>query len=200
MRSKVVKILPFSPSFLPVVKYIACLSILVVAFIVVLPFPCRGIELRTDHATIIYNRRDQLSKFNERVSLRDSSYRLGNVIVRTVGDELRNKLDAIVEKAEIILNMFPETLKFNVMLLSEDSDVWASYKHRYGNPAHYIAFYSPQSNTIYISVEDVSLRILAHEIAHVIIDQYFCTYRSCVLVPVAVQEDLARLVEYRMGY
>ncbi len=100
----------------------------------------------------------------------------------------------------MILNMFPKGFKVNVILLNKDTDVWASYKLRYGTSAHYIAFYSFRNKTIYISVDDVSLRILAHELAHAIIDQYYCTYTSCRLIPGAVHEAFAQLVENKIGF
>lgn len=179
-------------------RYIIHLLILVVLFMVVPVSPSFGKELKTNYATIIYDREEQLLRFNERVPFGDSSYRLKNVKIGTVGNEVRNKLDAIVEKAEMILNLFPKELKFNVRLLDKEIDVWGSYKVRYGIGAHHIAFYSPQNKTIYISVDDVSLGLLAHELAHAIIDQYYCTYNSCMLIPIALHEALAQLVEYRI--
>jgi hypothetical protein len=200
MRSKAIKIRLTLPSHIAVLKNMFSSLALVIIFVVVPASPSYGIEMKTGYATIIYSQREQLSRFNERISFRDYSYRGRNLIIDTVGNEVGKKLDAIVEKTEIILHMFPRKLKFNVRLLNKDTDVWASYRNRYGALAHYMAFYSPQADTIYISVEDVSLRILAHELAHVIIDKYFCTYSSCVLVPVAVQEELAQFVEYKIVY
>jgi hypothetical protein len=49
----------------------------------------------------------------------------------------------------------------------------------------------PEGNTIYVSLKDVSLGMLAHEVAHAIISSYFV-----VAPPEKVQEVLAGYVEY----
>ena len=53
------------------------------------------------------------------------------------------------------------------------------------------AFYFHERNTVYVSLADMNLGILSHEIAHAIIDKYFV-----VTPPAKVQEVLAGYVEY----
>ena len=53
------------------------------------------------------------------------------------------------------------------------------------------SFYLYTNNTIYISFEDLTLEMLAHEIAHAVISRYFV-----VLPPAKVQEILCGYVEY----
>ncbi len=127
-------------------------------------------------------------------------YFLKNVPIITVGDQVRNKLDPIVEKADMILTMFPGKLKFTILLLDKVTDVRASWKQKYRTRTDYVAFYSRQNKTIYISVNEISLRILAHELAHAIIDQYYCTYNSCTLILENEHEVLAHLVELRIEF
>jgi len=42
----------------------------------------------------------------------------------------------------------------------------------YRREGTHIAFYSPEKNTVFISVEDVGLKVFAHELAHVVIEHY----------------------------
>jgi hypothetical protein len=53
------------------------------------------------------------------------------------------------------------------------------------------AIYNPLDNTIYVSFADFTVEILAHEISHAIISNYFITPP-----PLKVQEILASYVEY----
>jgi hypothetical protein len=86
--------------------------------------------------------------------------------------------------------MFPRELKITIVLLSTDDEVQRIYRDKYGRRVDYIAFYSPRDKTIFISVNDISLGVLAHELAHVIIDRYYG-----IPTPVNIHEILAQYVE-----
>jgi len=149
-----------------------------------------GYELKTQYATIIYENENLLRQFNKEVSLGSLSYLIRNKTSITADDEVKNKLDAIVERIETILDMFPKELKFKIILLPSDTDVQKIYRNKYGRNVDYIAFYSPRDKTIFISVNDISLGVLAHELAHVIIDRYYG-----IPTPVNIHEILAQYVE-----
>ncbi len=155
-------------------------------------YPEIGYELKTQYATIIYEKEEQLQQFNKRVSLGSLSYlnpkRNKNSI--TVVDKVKNKLDVIVERVKTILDMFPGDLKFRIMLLPSDANIQKIYRYKYQKSVDYIAFYSPEEKTIFISVNDIKLEVLAHELAHVILDHYFA-----VSPPVKIHEVLAQFVE-----
>lgn len=149
-----------------------------------------GYELKTQYATIIYENENLLRQFNKEVSLGSLSYLIRNKTSITADDEVKNKLDAIVERIETILDMFPKELKFKIILLPSDTDVQKIYRNKYRRNVDYIAFYSPRDKTIFISVNDISLGVLAHELAHVIIDRYYG-----IPTPVNIHEILAQYVE-----
>jgi hypothetical protein len=86
--------------------------------------------------------------------------------------------------------MFPKDLKFSLSLLSSDDEVQGVYRSKYARNADYIAFYSPGDRTIFVSVKDIDTGILAHEIAHVIIDLYYG-----MSTPTKIHEVLAQYVE-----
>ncbi len=147
-------------------------------------------ELKTQYTIVTYDKEEQLRKFNREVSFGSLSYLLRNRRSITSDDEVRNKVDVLVERVEAILDMFPRDLKFRIVLLSNDREVQRVYKNRYGAAVDYISFYSPRDKTVYISVDDVRLGVLAHELAHVILDFYFG-----VSPPVKIHEVLAQFVE-----
>ncbi len=149
-----------------------------------------GFELKTKYTVIIYDNENILKKFNKEINLGSLSYLLRNKHSFTLEDEVKNKIDVIVERVESILEMFPRALLFSIVLMASDGDVQIMFKNKYGKRVDYIAFYCPKDKTIYLSVRDVSLGVLAHEIAHVIIDHYYD-----ISTPSKIHEILAQYVE-----
>jgi hypothetical protein len=109
----------------------------------------------------------------------------------TVEDEVRNKIDMISMKAEKILEMYPPNLHYAMELCKDTEKVGDLYKARYSNPGRDIlGFYYPPADTVYVSARDAELRVVAHEIGHVVIDKYFRNRP-----PVKIHELLAQFVE-----
>jgi hypothetical protein len=123
---------------------------------------CSGTELKTHYVTIVYANSKYLSQFNDKVSQ-------GNY----AADVTEITLDTIIQRVEAVLDMFPRGLKFTMVLLPTSKDVQRVYTGKYGRSPDYIAFYSPRDNTVFISVDDVRVAVLAHELSHVVVDKYF---------------------------
>ena len=147
-------------------------------------------ELKTQYTSIVYEDDALLRDFNHAISLGSLSYLLLGRKILTVDDEIRNKIDVLVERIESVLEMKPVELKFRIELLATDGDVRKIYRAKYGSNSDFIAFYSKRDKTVYLSVDNIRLGILAHEMAHVVIDRYFG-----VTPPVKVHEVLAQFVE-----
>ncbi len=88
-------------------------------------------------------------------------------------DEVKNKLDAIVEEVELVLEMFPRKIAFTIVLLKNRSEVNKMHIRQYQRNASYIAYFNPRINVIYISVKDADVKVLAHEIGHMIVESHF---------------------------
>lgn len=149
-----------------------------------------GLEFKTRNASVIYEKEDLLRKFNRNVRLGSLSYAVRNRTSITVEDEVRNKVDVILERVKTVLAMFPRNLNFIIILLPSDTDVQKVYTDKFGKKVDFISFYAPRENIVYISVDDVRLGVLAHELAHVVIDFYYETP-----TPAKVHEVLAQFVE-----
>lgn len=150
-------------------------------------------ELKTGHATIVYGKEELLREFNKEVSLGSLSFLVRGKKSGTVEDEVINKIDAVIEKVEAVLEMFPKDLKLTVMLLASQKEVQRIYSEKYGISVDYIAFYSRRYETIYISVDDAHIGVLAHEISHAIMDHYFG-----VPPPAKINEVLGQFVEIHL--
>ncbi len=151
-------------------------------------------EAKSRYATLRYTSQELLTDFNEAIKLgRNLGAFVKKTNIVTVEDEVLAKIDTIIEKAETILEMFPDQLHMKIVLLKEASDVARVFKEKYGKNVNYVAFYSLSEDTIYVSVDDVKLAVLAHEIGHAIIDHYFK-----VRPPYNVHELMAQFVEKRI--
>jgi len=149
-----------------------------------------GYELNTRYASLTYNSEDLLRKFNKEIALGSLSYLLRNRRSITVDDEIRNKMEVIVEKVEAILEMHPKELRFTVSLLPSEDAIHETYRRKYGKTVDFVSFYSPRDKTIFVSVKDIDLAVLAHEIAHAVIDLYYG-----MATPSKIHEVLAQYVE-----
>ena len=148
-------------------------------------------EGKSRYITLSYSNQQLLRDFNDELILgRKLSYYMRNKTIVTVEDEVLAKLDVIVEKAEVVLDMFPSGLHITVVLLAKSRDVGQMYLQKYGKESNNIAYYSLKEDTIYISVDDTKLRVISHEIGHAIIDHYFK-----VRPPYNIHELMAQFVE-----
>jgi hypothetical protein len=167
------------------------ISILLFFLLVLLIPPGAQAELQSRYVTLRYSNQQLLRDFNDELVLgRKLGYYLKNKQIVTVQDEVLAKLDVIVEKAEVVLDMFPANFHITVVLLPDRRAVGAMYKTKYGKTANHIAYYSLKEKTIYISVDDTKLRVIAHEIGHSIVDHYFQ-----VRPPYNIHELLAQFTE-----
>jgi hypothetical protein len=159
-------------------------------FVIIFSSDSFAYELTSRYTTIIYAGDDQMRRFNKEISLGSLSYLLKSKTSFTAEDEVKHKIDVLIERVETILEMYPKELKFNIALLYSDDEVQSLFRKKYGRTVDYIAFYSPRDKTIYVSVKDIELGVLAHEIAHVIIDFYYG-----MATPTKIHEVLAQYVE-----
>lgn len=148
-------------------------------------------EVKSRYITLLYSSKEQLDSFNEQVELSrnlDQFVRKKNIL--TVEDEVLAKLDTILEKAETVLDMFPDKLHIRIVLLNSADEVARVYKEKYGKNVNHIAYYSLSEDTIYVSIDDARLHVLAHEMGHAIVDHYFD-----VRPPYNIHELMAQFTE-----
>jgi len=165
-------------------------AVLIIGFVLLTYSVAFEHELKSRYATIVYGSDDQLRRFNKEISLGSLSYLLRDKKSVTIDDEARNKLDVLIERVETILSMYPKEVRFTLVLLPSDKEVQSIFRKKYGKDVDYISFYSPRDKAIYVSVKDIDIDVLAHEIAHLIIDLYYG-----IGTPQRIHEVLAQYVE-----
>ena len=146
---------------------------------------------KSRYVTIKYTTPEALREFNDNLTLtRDLSRMIKRRNIVTIEDEVYAKTDIIVEKVEVVLDMFPKSIQFDLVIVPTRREVAGIYKKNYGKSADHIAYYSLSQKTIYISADDTNLRVLAHEIGHMVVDHFFQ-----VRPPYNIHELMAQFAE-----
>lgn len=108
----------------------------------------------------------------------------------TIEDEVISKINFIVEKVMSTLDMFPPGLKFSIVIHPNVKEVQRSFREIYHVDVDYIAFYSPSKDRVFYSAKDATLRVVAHEIGHVVAENYFT-----ISPPQKIHEVMAQYAE-----
>jgi hypothetical protein len=165
-------------------------ALLIAFFICTIPFNCPAAELTSGNFKLTYASDEVLEEFHDNVYFGKSFFLFRGKSSLTIEEQVQNKVTGIITKVQTILEMFPKKIFFNVVLFDSEKQVQAVYKKEYGIDVPYIAFYSTISDTIYISTNNVTLRVFSHEMAHDVIFHYF--YKQPA---VKIHELMAQFVE-----
>jgi len=74
--------------------------------------------------------------------------------------------------------------------LPTEVEVQQAYEQIYARKTTYIAFFSPQTETVYFALNRLTTQVFAHELAHVVMNAYFLN-----APPEKIHEVLAQYVE-----
>src|ERR1039458_4620139 len=152
-----------------------------------LPANSHCLEISSRYATIQYANDELLREFNNEIVMGNLSYVMRYKKSITWQDEVKNKVDVIVERVVAVLEMRPKDIHFKLVLLPSEAEVQKVFKETYHKKVDFIAFYSPKEKTVYISVRDVRIGVFAHEIGHLIVDLYYGA-----ATPIKIHELLAQ--------
>ena len=150
--------------------------------------------IETEYTTITYFDPKALRDFNSKLYMGNLSYLLKGKKSETIQDEVKNKIDLIIEKVETVLDMYPPRLRFQIVIHRSTKGVQNSYKTLYNREVNYIAFYSPGKNTVFYSADNAKLRVVTHEIGHVVAENYFD-----ISPPPKIHEVLAQYAEMHIN-
>jgi len=154
------------------------------------PLNSYSFELESRYATITYFDHDDLREFNYELYMGRLKSRIRKNRGDTIEDEVIAKINFIVEKVMSVLDMFPSQLKFSIMIHAGEKGVQQAFRKMYNVDVDYIAFYSPSENRVFYSADNAGLRVVAHEIGHVIAENYFT-----ISPPQKIHEVMAQFAE-----
>lgn len=106
---------------------------------------------------------------------------------------LTKTLDALFLEVCDILDMHLYRFHGNIKICRNSDELKKLFYSYFNQELKAPSFYIYNSNTIYLSADNLNSWVLGHEIAHAIISHYFV-----VLPPMKIQEILAGYVEYQM--
>jgi ribosomal protein L23 len=151
---------------------------------------CLAFEIITEYAVIEYPSKKVLKDFNHELYMGRFKFNIRRRGNDTIEEEVKNKIDFIIEKVMKVLNMYLPELKFRIKINQSKRGVRADFKRIYNINVNYIAFYSPSENRIFYSANNAELRVVTHEIGHVIAENYFT-----VSPPQNIHEVIAQYAE-----
>ena len=153
-------------------------------------------KLETRRTVLMFQRMEDLSRFESSINYSGGEFTLKGLFSSSLqGDELvdtvSRKVDALYERVQEILDMRGQIPKVILRLYPNKDALARVYQAFTGSATLRVrAWYIYERNTIYLNVDDVHEGMLAHEIAHAIIDHYLT-----VRPPRATAEILARYVD-----
>lgn len=143
--------------------------------------------------TIFFKHDVDIRKVNSRIDTYRIDYGLTEKPSRASNDtegEIAYKFDLIFFKVQEILDMRPNGLHLNVRIYKGQDDLDRVYMEIFDQDNKFIAYYIFKLNSLFMSEEKISANVMAHEIAHCIVDHYFS-----VIPPTKVAEMIAQYAD-----
>ncbi len=154
-------------------------------------------RIETKHTIIQYETFEDLKDFDSNIDYSPEGFSLLNLFSAGDSDNpagsLAKKLDSLYERVQQILDMRGMLKKVRINIYSNRRRLHEAYLSITGQECRVRAWYIFEVNTIYINIDDVDEGIIAHEMAHSIIDHYFA-----VRPPSATAEILATYVDQHL--
>ncbi len=150
--------------------------------------------IKTKHAIVRYQSMDDLKRFNNKIRYKVKGSSLFGLFSssddKDIIDIVGKKVDALFERAQEILDMRKKMDKVTINAYHDKDQLHAAFERIYRKPCRIRAWYEFRYHTVFICIDDVHEGMLAHEMAHGIIDHYLK-----VRPPTATAEILARYVD-----
>jgi hypothetical protein len=151
-------------------------------------------NMETKYTIVHYQAYEDLQRFNHKVRYGQEQWSLKRLFSNTASDDLmdrvRAKVDALFERVQEILDMRKKMRKVRIRVYHDKAQLHDAYSRIYKGPCRIRAWFRYKNNTVYVNVNDLHEGMLAHELAHAIIDHYLL-----VRPPIATAEILARYVD-----
>ncbi|OKY76352.1 MAG: hypothetical protein BM485_03695 [Desulfobulbaceae bacterium DB1] len=150
-------------------------------------------QLETRHAVLLFESREVLDLFAGKIRYdrrRDPAAHLLVPSDETGDNGITEKIDALFMRVQEILDMRRKMEKVTIKIYPDTGSLRDVYQRLFRSKDAMRAWYLYEKNTIYVTVADVHEGMLAHEMAHAIIDHFFS-----VRPPSATAEILARYVD-----
>lgn len=151
--------------------------------------------IETGYFTVYYRPGTDLYKIESALKKRVAYFSAGMPAEDAhVTDKIRYQLDLLFSRVEEILDMHPRGMRVTIKIFPTRLELGEEYFTIFKAREDHKSFYINKFNTIYASAEDLSDSVLAHEMAHAVVDRYFA-----VIPPEKVREMLASYVDLHLA-
>ena len=154
-------------------------------------------RVETKHTIIQYQSSEYLVDFDDTINYSPDGFSFGNLFSnsdpKNPAGSLAKKLDALYERVQHILDMRGNLKKVRINLYPNKTELAEAFRTITGQECRVRAWYIFEVNTIYVNIDDIDAGMLAHEMAHSIIDHFFT-----VRPPEATAEILAVYVDQHL--
>lgn len=155
-------------------------------------------RVETKHTIIQYQSVEDLIDFDDNISYSPGGFSFGDLFSsnsdsNNPAGSLAKKLDSLYEKVQRILDMRGNLKKVRINVYPNTTKLHEAYRTITGRECHIRAWYIFEVNTIYVNNDDIDTGMLAHEMAHSIVDHFFA-----VRPPEATAEILAVYVDQHL--
>jgi hypothetical protein len=151
----------------------------------------------SNEVRIEYEHPGQLDKFAKAIQPTPFTCAINKIVLgegcTSACVSLEEFLNGLRKRIQFFLDMPPSRIKIRIKLHEDLKEMWVAYARDSGEYSRYNkapAFYDPRTETIHLQTENLSIEILAHEIAHAVIDHYFF-----IQIPRGLGELLSQHVE-----
>lgn len=118
----------------------------------------------------------------------------GRALGRDAEAQIAHRLDIICGRVMEVLDVRPRLPEIDIKIYANRADVIATYHALTGKAGEPRAFYAHDCRTIYTSADEITDSVMAHEIAHAVIDAHYNG-----VPPPEVSEMLASYVDMHVG-
>ncbi len=151
--------------------------------------------LETKYVKIKYKSRDSLKEFIDNIDYGPGSGLFSSVDAQDLEGAARKRVDALFQRVQEILDMRKRIARPTIWVHPDEEDMARKFSSQSSRPMRIRAWYVYETNSVHINAEDIHEGILAHELAHAVIDNFLE-----VRPPSATAEILARYVDEHLDY
>lgn len=155
-------------------------------------------QIETRYTIVRYQRPEDLEKFNRQLNYFPGAsglkWLLSDSGTQGLEERVKKKVDSIYARVQEILDMRKSVEKVNINIYHDTEELHEAFYSTYKKKCRLRAWYIYELKTIYVNVNDLHEGMLAHEMAHHLIDHYLA-----VRPPSATAEILARYVDAHLS-
>ena len=156
--------------------------------------PVHWLSIQSKYTVILYQTPEDLVRFDRQLKYEPASRGLKRLFSHqrsgSITEKVAGKVDALFERVQEILEMRRNMEKPTIFIHPDRDQLHDAYARLFKRPCKIRAWYQYSTNGVYVNVNDLHEGMLAHELAHAIIDHYLL-----IRPPAATAEILARYVD-----